>query len=69
MAYAFGDYGVRLFGLEPAAVGGSPRRRSIGMSLRQRLDGLAAGKWTQNILTAAKVVGLAGVVLAGRLVR
>lgn len=64
MAYAFGDYGVRLFGLNESAAVWLAAGAIIGMSA---LNGwtVSAGKWTQNILTAAKVVGIAGVIAAG----
>jgi basic amino acid/polyamine antiporter, APA family len=64
MAYAFGDYGVRLFDLKPAAVVWLAAAAVIGMSLLNAWT-VRAGKWTQNVLTAAKVIGLAGVILAG----
>jgi basic amino acid/polyamine antiporter, APA family len=64
MAYAFGDYGVQLFGLEPLATVWLAAAAVMTVAAVNAL-GVAAGKWTQNILTAVKVAGLVGVVLAG----
>jgi amino acid transporter len=64
MAYAFGDYGVRLFDWEPTAAVWVAASSVIGMSLLNAWT-VNAGKWTQNVLTAAKVLGLGAVVLAG----
>jgi amino acid transporter len=64
MAYSFGDYGVRLFGVEERATVWLAAAAVIGVAL-VNLGGLAVGKWTQNVLTAAKVLGLVGVVVAG----
>lgn len=64
MAYAFGDYGVRLFGLQHASTVWLAAAAVIAVAAVNAC-GLAAGKWTQNTLTAVKVLGLAGVVLAG----
>ncbi len=63
MAYAFGDYGVRLFKLDQGAAVWLAVASIVGMSL---LNGwtVRAGKWTQNLLTATKVTGIAGVILA-----
>jgi amino acid transporter len=64
MAYAFADYGVRLW---PGA-----REHAILLTVTpvivlsaMNMLGIVAGKWTQNVLTVAKVVGLTGLVLAG----
>ena len=64
MAYAFGDYGVRLWDLEESAVVWLAATAVIAVAV-VNAGGLVVGKWTQNILTAVKVVGLGGVVLAG----
>jgi APA family basic amino acid/polyamine antiporter len=64
MAYSFGDYGVRLFGLEATATVWLAAVAVIVVAL-VNIAGSAAGKWTQNVLTAAKVAGLVGVVVAG----
>jgi amino acid transporter len=64
MAYSFGDYGARVFGLTPAATVWLAAAAVIGVAL-VNMAGLVAGKWTQNVLTAAKVLGLLAVVAAG----
>ena len=64
MAYTFGDYGVRLWGLEDSATVWLAAGAVVAVGL-VNAAGVVAGKWTQNLLTVAKVVGLAGVVLAG----
>jgi basic amino acid/polyamine antiporter, APA family len=64
MAYAFADYLVRL---QPAwnehllwlTLGPVVALSALNMA------GVVAGKFTQNVLTAAKVIGLTGLVLAG----
>jgi amino acid transporter len=64
MAYAFADYGARLW---PAA-----NRHAIWLVIAPVVVlsvlnalGVAAGKFTQNLLTAVKVLGLGGLVVAG----
>ncbi|HEX6962426.1 MAG TPA: amino acid permease [Lacipirellula sp.] len=64
MAYAFGDYGVGLFGLKENATVRLAAAAVVGVAA-VNMAGLAAGKWTQNVLTVAKVLGLSAVVLAG----
>jgi amino acid transporter len=64
MAYAFGDYGERLWGLPPGANVWLAAAAVVAVAA-VNAGGLALGKWTQNVLTAVKVLGLAGVVLAG----
>lgn len=66
MAYAFADYALRLW---PAAT-----NYSLSLTLGPvaalsvlNVAGIVAGKVTQNILTAAKVIGLGGIVLVGLL--
>jgi len=67
MAYAFADYGVRLWRYEPhetsatlwLAVGSI-----VALSLANLL-GVLFGKAVQNLLSAVKILGLVGVVLAG----
>jgi amino acid transporter len=64
MAYAFADYGARLWpalNKHAALVTIAP---VIALSALNAI-GLAAGKMTQNLLTATKVLGIAGIVLAG----
>jgi amino acid transporter len=64
MAYAFADYGVGLWGLAPAAnvwlAGGA-----VVVLSAINLLGVMAGKTTQNLLTAAKVLGLVAIVVTG----
>ncbi|MCC6492079.1 MAG: amino acid permease [Pirellulales bacterium] len=64
MAYAFGDYGVRLLGWQPSAAVWLAAAAVVGVAA-VNLAGMAAGKWTQNVLTLAKVAGLVAVVIAG----
>jgi amino acid transporter len=67
MAYAFADYAARLwpacerFAI-PLAVGSV-----VVLSVLNAL-GIVAGKFVQNLLTALKVVGLTGIIVAGLLV-
>jgi amino acid transporter len=64
MAYAFGDYGVRLLHLEQSATVWLAAAAVIAVAA-VNAGGIALGKATQNVLTIAKVAGLVGVVLAG----
>ncbi|HMP07243.1 MAG TPA: amino acid permease [Lacipirellulaceae bacterium] len=64
MAYAFGDYGVRLFGWPATSAVWLAAGSIVGMSLLNAWT-VRAGKWTQNLLTMAKVAGIAGVIAAG----
>jgi APA family basic amino acid/polyamine antiporter len=64
MAYAFGDYGVELFGLDERAVVWLAVAAIVGMSALNAFT-VVAGAWTQNLLTFAKVAGLTAVVIAG----
>jgi APA family basic amino acid/polyamine antiporter len=64
MAYAFGDYGVRLLDFEANATVWLAAASVVAVAV-VNMAGMAAGKWTQNVLTAAKVLGLLGVVAAG----
>jgi basic amino acid/polyamine antiporter, APA family len=64
MAYTFGDYGVRLWGLKETATVWLAAAAVIAVAL-VNAAGVVAGKWTQNFLTVAKVLGLVGVVAAG----
>jgi amino acid transporter len=64
MAYAFADYAVGFWGLgEPARVGLACG--SIVVMTILNFLGLTVGKTAQNLLTVAKVLGLAGVIVAG----
>jgi APA family basic amino acid/polyamine antiporter len=64
MAYAFADYGAHLW---PALNKHAPLVTIAPVIALSALNavGLAAGKTTQNLLTAAKVLGIGGIVLAG----
>ena len=64
MAYAFADYGVKLWGL-PVAVTAWLAVSAVVVLTLVNLLGVYAGKFTQNILSGAKVLGLTGVVVAG----
>jgi len=63
MAYAFADYGARLWGLPHGAVAWLAAAAIVALS-GVNLAGVVAGKRVQNVLTAAKVLGLLGVVVA-----
>jgi amino acid transporter len=67
MAYAFADYGMRLWRLPPEWLIWLVVAPVVALSVCNAL-GLMAGKAVQNLLTAAKVIGLGGLVLAGVLV-
>jgi APA family basic amino acid/polyamine antiporter len=64
MAYAFADYAAHLC---PALNKHAPLVTIAPVIALSALNavGLAAGKITQNLLTATKVLGIAGIVLAG----
>ncbi len=64
MAYAFADYGIGLWGLDPAATVWLAAGAVIVLSTINLL-GVMAGKTTQNVLSAAKIAGLALIILTG----
>src|SRR5687768_9949591 len=64
MAYAFADYGVRLWSLDRGATVGLAIASVVVLS-GINLLGVVAGKTTQNVLTAAKVLGLIVIVATG----
>jgi amino acid transporter len=68
MAYIFADYAIRFVGNSPGdAPGWEPAiamAAVAGLTLLNLL-GVAFGKRTQNLLTAAKVLGLGGILVAG----
>jgi APA family basic amino acid/polyamine antiporter len=64
MAYAFADYGVKLWGLPVSYTAWLAVSAVVALTLVNLL-GLYAGKLTQNLLSGTKVLGLAGVVIAG----
>jgi amino acid transporter len=63
MAYTFADYAARL---APALADRTPQlalAALVGLSALNLLN-VHMGRWTQNVLTTAKVLGLAGVLIA-----
>ncbi|MEX0642111.1 MAG: amino acid permease [Pirellulales bacterium] len=64
MACAFADYGLRLWPSWDERAVLLAIAPVIGLSLLNAL-GVVAGKWAQNLLTAAKIIGIAGLVAAG----
>jgi amino acid transporter len=64
MAYAFADYGGQLWSLPPEATAWVAAGAIAALS-GINLLGVIVGKSVQNVLTCAKIVGLACVVLAG----
>lgn len=67
MAYAFADYAVRLWGQEPSETSATPWLAigSIVILSIMNLLGVLFGKLVQNLLSAVKILGLLGVVVAG----
>ncbi|MHC5011491.1 MAG: APC family permease [Planctomycetota bacterium] len=64
MAYAFADYGTRLWDLAPDATAWVAALAVLALSVVNLL-GVVFGKYAQNVLSSAKVLGLLGVVAAG----
>jgi amino acid transporter len=64
MAYVFADYATRLWGLGAAATFLCAALAVAVLSLLNVL-GVTLGKRAQNVLSAAKVLGLGGILLAG----
>lgn len=64
MAYAFADYGARIWPSWAGATAWWAAAAVVALSLLNSL-GVVAGKMTQNVLTAVKVAGLLGIVAAG----
>jgi basic amino acid/polyamine antiporter, APA family len=64
MAYAFGDYAVNLWGLEPDATVWFALGAVVVISA-MNLVGVVFGKHVQNVLSGLKVVGLLAIVIAG----
>ncbi len=64
MAYAFADYGQSLWNL-PAGSTAWIAAAVIVVLSALNLAGVIVGKWLQNVLSIAKILGLAGVVFAG----
>jgi amino acid transporter len=64
MAFVFGDYAIRLWGLDTSTAVYFALLAVMVLSLVNVL-GIVLGKGTQNVLTAAKVLGLGGILAAG----
>jgi amino acid transporter len=64
MAYVFADYARKLWGLGPEWGWVCAGMAVLSLTLLN-LFGVVFGKGTQNLLTAAKVLGLGGIVAAG----
>ena len=64
MAYAFADYGARLWDLPSGTTAWVAASAVLVLSL-VNLAGVAFGRRAQNILSGAKILGLLGVVVAG----
>jgi APA family basic amino acid/polyamine antiporter len=64
MAYVFADYGVKVFGCDPATGVWFAGGAIIALTLLNAL-GLKVGKAMQNLLTVLKVLGLGGLVAIG----
>ncbi|MFQ5731498.1 MAG: APC family permease [Planctomycetaceae bacterium] len=64
MGYAFGDYSVRLWGLEESSKVWLTGGVVVLLSLLN-LAGVIFGKWVQNVLTIAKILGLLAIVVVG----
>ncbi|MBN2295480.1 MAG: amino acid permease, partial [Pirellulales bacterium] len=64
MAYIFADYGARLWNLGPAATA-CLAVAAVGTLSAMNLCGVVVGKSLQNVLTAAKILGLLGIVVVG----
>jgi amino acid transporter len=66
MAYAFADYAGTLWEM-PDGTTAWLAAAAVVVLTAVNLLGVVAGKWVQNVLTAAKLAGLFGVVIAGLL--
>jgi APA family basic amino acid/polyamine antiporter len=64
LAYVFGDYAVALFAGDPNSAVWFACAAVVGLTLFN-IVGLKTGKWLQNFLSALKVLGLAGLLVAG----
>jgi len=64
MAYVFADYGAKLWGLAPASTAWLAVA-AVGVLSAMNLCGVMVGKSLQNVLTAAKVLGLLGIIVVG----
>jgi len=64
MAYVFADYAIKLWSL-PKESGVLFALLAVGVLSLLNILGVVLGNGIQNVLTAAKIVGLAGIVVAG----
>jgi amino acid transporter len=64
LAYVFGDYVTRMMGWGPSGPVLCALSATAVLTALNAV-GLRAGKWTQNVLTAAKVVGLLAITVLG----
>jgi amino acid transporter len=64
MAFVFGDYAVRLWKLQSEDAALFAVGAVTALTLMNVL-GVVLGKWTQNLLSLLKVLGLAGIVVTG----
>lgn len=64
MAYVFADYSIKLWNL-PEGTGVLFAFLAVVVLSLMNILGVVVGKGTQNILTAAKILGLAGILVAG----
>ena len=64
LAYVFGDYVTRLMGWGPKGPLFCALAATAALTACNAM-GLRAGKWTQNVLTAAKVAGLLAIMALG----
>jgi amino acid transporter len=64
LAYVFADYAGRLWGLGPAGKAACAAG-AVGALTLLNLLGVVFGKGVQNLLSAAKVLGLGGILVAG----
>ena len=64
MAYVFADYAAEIFPLGPEG-SLATAIAVVGILTAVNLLGVSSGKWTQNILTLAKIAGLLAIITAG----
>lgn len=67
IAFVFGDYATQIYPLaqNANASGAIYAAAAIALMTALNVTGARRGKWTQNILTSAKVLGLLAVIAAG----
>ncbi len=64
MVFVFGDYAARLWNTAPGSEAWFAMAAVVGLTLLN-LMGVVVGKQTQNLLTASKVLGIGGILVAG----